>query len=342
MNAHAQSAAIETASMSHLPTPMSGWQPVSYTVLADGTLAVLATDVDLAGEHQRINAAFQASTPPDPPSRLVELCANGNAHIWITTPNGAWVAGPTFPLETPFPQFDRFGDGRWLVVASRTREEPNARVLTSEGTLLYRVMLGDGIEHVAIDADDRIWVGWFDEGMFGNDDWRVPGQEWPPSSNGVACFADDGNLLPLPLWPTGAGIIADCYALNVTGAGAWVCPYTDFPLVRFVPGEQSRWWRSDIAGPTAVAIDGDHAVLAGGYTKDANRLALVALIGNGEGEHASVLATWELPLRRLPPSENSGAPVWDHPNFLTGRGDTLHLVDDGVWYRWRVRDLTRP
>ena len=340
MNAHARPAAIEAASMSHLPTLMVEWQPVSYAVLADGSLGVLATDVDLAGEHERINAAFQGSTPPDPPSKLGELCANGDARIWITTPNGTWVAGPTFPLETPFPRFCRFGDGRWLIVASRTQGKPNARVLTSEGTLLHRLMLGDGIEHVALDANDRIWVGWFDEGMFGNDDWRVPGQEWPPSSNGVACFTDDGQLLPLPLWPTEAGTIADCYALNPTDAGAWACPYTDFPLVRLVPGEPSRWWRSDIAGPKAVAIDGDRAVLAGGYTKDANRVALVTLGGNGEGEQASVLATWELPFRRLPPSENSWAPVWDDPNLLAGCGDTLHLVDDGLWYRWRVRDLT--
>ncbi len=341
MNPNAQPAALKAASMSQLPKLMPGWQPVRYTVLSDGTLAVLATDVDLAGEHHRITAAFQAAAQPDPPSRLADLCANGKARIWTMSASGEWVAGPTFPLETTWPQFDRFGDGRWLVVASRTGDESHARVLTSEGTVLYRVMLGDGIEHVAIDAHDRIWIGWFDEGIVGNYYWRMPGQEWPPSRNAVACFADDGNVLPLPRWPTEAGFVADCYALNATGSCAWVCPYPDFPLVRLVPGESSCWWRSDIAGPKAIAFDGDHAVVAGGYAKNANRLALVALIGNGEGEHASALASWELPLRRLPRSENTLASVWDDPDLLTGRDDTLHLVDDGVWYRWRVRDLTR-
>jgi len=340
MNAPAQTAAISTASKSHLPS-ISGWQPVCYAVLADGALAMMTTDVDLVGEHQRINAAFRASTSPKPPSRLGELCAKGNAKIWTITPTGAWVAGPIFPLETPFPQFDMFGDGRWLVVASRTREDANARVLNSDGKILKRLMLGDGIEHVAVDGGHRIWVGWFDEGMFGNDDWRVPGQEWPPSSNGVACFAEDGDLLPLPHWPADAGTIADCYALNVTGAGVWVCPYTDFPLVHFALGEPTRWWRVGIVGAKAVAIDGAHAVLAGGYTNEANRLALVGLDGNGAGENASVLSTWHLPLRRLPPSDDNGAAVWHHPSLLTGRGDTIHLVDDGIWYRWRVRDLTR-
>ena len=123
MNATAQTAAIPTASKSQLPS-ISEWQPVSYAVLADGALAMMTTDVDLVGEHQRINATFQASTSPNPPSRLGELCAKGNAKIWTITPTGAWVAVPIFPRETPFPQFDRFGDGRWLVVASRLNQRP--------------------------------------------------------------------------------------------------------------------------------------------------------------------------------------------------------------------------
>lgn len=322
----------------HLLAPPQGWQPICYAVLADGTLAMLAADVDLAGEHLRIREALQASISPNPPSRLFELCATGNAQIWLATSAG-WTDGPAFQLETPFPKFDRFSDGRWLVVASRSGGEADARVLVPDGVVLDRLTLGDGIEHVAIDAEDRVWVGWFDEGMFGNDDWRVPGHQWPPSSNGVACFTADGALLPLPVWPVEAGTIADCYALNVVGPGAWACPYTEFPLVRFVPGKPARWWRTHIRGAKAIALDGNHALLAGGYQKEANRLALVDLVENGLGEQAPVIAAWTLPLRPPPPSDNEWAPVWHRPSLLTGRGDTLHLIDDSVWYRWRVSDL---
>ena len=322
----------------HLLAPPPGWQPICYAVLADGTLAMLAADIDLAGEHLRITAAVQASVSPDPPSRLFELGTTGTARIWMTSSAG-WTEGPTFPLETPFPQFDRFSDGRWLIVASRSNGEANARVLAPNGAVLDRLTLGDGIQHVAIDAEDRVWVGWFDEGIFGNDGWRVPGQEWPPSCNGVACFAADGTLLHLPVWPAETGTIADCYALNVVGPGAWACPYSEFPLVRFVPGKPACWWRIHNRGLKAIAVDGNHALLAGGYNKEASRLALVELVGNGLGEQAPVLATWTLPLRRLPPSDNEWAPVWHRPILLTGRGDTLHLVDDGFWYRWRVRDF---
>ena len=160
-------------------------------------------------------------------------------------------------------------------------------MLAPDGVVLDRLTIGDEIEHVAIDAEDRVRVGWFDEGMVGNDGWRVPGQEWSPSSNGVARFTADGVLLPLPGWPVEAGTIADCYALNVVGASAWACPYNKFPLVRFVPGEPARWWRTNIRGSKAIAVDGKHALLAGGYQKEANRLALVDLVENGVGEQAS-------------------------------------------------------
>lgn len=314
-----------------------GWQAVAYTVLSDGMLAVLGADVDLAAEQRRVFDAMQAQPSDlDVPSRIAELVEGGIARIW-TVVQSEWADGPTFPLETPYPSFDRFSDGRWLVPSARTDNSPNARVIAPSGDLLQRFTLGDGIQHVGIDATDRIWVGWFDEGIFGNDDWRVPGLEWPPSSNGVACFAMDGSLLPLPVWPEGVDSIADCYALNTVGGGSWICPYEEFPLVRFAVGEPTRWWRSDLAGPSAIAVDGSYALIAGGYRAEANRLALVSLDGAGRGENARLVGSWRMPLRPRP-AANEWEPVWDPPTLLTGRGDVLHLVSDGVWYRWRVAD----
>jgi hypothetical protein len=314
-----------------------GWQAVKHAILSDGALAAIATDVDLAGEQQRISAAIRASTAPNPPSRLLALSEVGTARIWIATPSG-WTETLTCPLEAPWLFFDRFADGRWLIVSAGTSREDCARVLSPAGLVVDRFTLGDGISHVAIDAADRIWVGWSDEGMFRNNGWRVPCQEWPPSTNGVACFTSDGTLLPLPEWPAGAGTIADCYALNVVEGAAWACPYTEFPLVRFVPGEPARWWRSALIGQDAIALDGSHALIGGGYREEANRLALVALEGDGHGEDARPLASWALPLRRLPPSTQEWMPVWDLPTLLVGRDDTLHLIDGGLWYRWRVAD----
>lgn len=118
-----------------------------------------------------------------------------------------------------------------------------------------------------------------------------------------------------------------CYALTPAGSGAWASPYTDFPLVRFVPGKATRWWHNEFAGAKAIAIDGNHMLLAGGYGSDAARLALVELDQRGSGEAAVPLATWQMPL--------AGS---ERPMLLTGRGDTLHLIDGDRWHQWRVED----
>lgn len=184
-------------------------------------------------------------------------------------------------------------------------------------------MLGDGIEHVGVDRRDQIWVGWFDEGVFGNDEWRMPNGEWPPSSLGIGLFSADGDYQHLPNFPESG--VADCYALNISGEAAWACPYTDFPLLHLRPGSPVRWWRNEITGAVALAVSGRHVLLAGGYSENTNRLALVALDGEGKGENARTVATWCLPL----------AP---RRTLLAGRDETIHLIQDGTWHRWRVAD----
>lgn len=208
---------------------------------------------------------------------------------------------------------------------------PNARLFSRDGALLERFKLGDGIAHVATDASDRIWVGWHDEGIY----------EHPPSRNGLGCFDVKGAPSSLPDWPFLPGFLIACYALNVTEYTALTCFYShvDFRLIQVRPRQPVQWWKTELSGASAIARDGMHALIAGGYGDDANRLALVLLDGPGQGEDVRVIAQWTLPLRRLPPSTNEWAPVWDHPTVLIGRGDLLHLIYDGDWYVWRVSDL---
>lgn len=279
------------ATSSLLPVP-TGWQALHYAILSDDTLAVAATDVDLATEWKRI---LGSHGQVEPPSLINQLTNSGRGHVMTWGADG-WQDGPVFPLETPHPLIDRFTDGRWLVVASRAGNGPNARVLTPAGSLLDRIMLGDGIEHITIDDRDRIWVGWFDEGTFG-EGWSVPGMESSPSNNGVGCFMPDGTVADVPSWPKEAGVIADCYALAHNGSGVWTSPYTDFPLVHFVPGMPMRWWRSELVGPQAIAVDGQYALVAGGDRGDAARMALIELNGSGNGEEITLLRKWRMPLR---------------------------------------------
>ncbi len=269
-----------------------------------------------------------------------ELASAGRARIWSITSTSAWLEGPTFPLETPHPMIDRFADGRWLVVDALSGQV-NARVLSPDGAVRDRFRLGFGIDHLMIDDDDRIWVGWGDQSIFRNSDWRVPGQQNAKAADAVACFTDGGTPFFLPAWPDEGAAVVDPYALSVDGAGAWSCPYMhaieDFPLVRFMPGESTRWWRHPLKGATAIARHGHHILLAGRYGEDANRLALLALDGEGHGDQATVVACWAMPFHRPPPEQPHS---WNEPTLLAGRGDTIHLVQDRNWYRWRVPAFT--
>lgn len=114
-----------------------------------------------------------------------------------------------------------------LLVYPRTRGplEPNAILVDSSGREGERWYLGDGIEHCQSDAAGNIWVGYFDEGVYGH---QALGQQ------GLVKF-DQGGQPQFQFQRDAGGFpaISDCYALNVTGQEeAWTCYYTDFPLVR--------------------------------------------------------------------------------------------------------------
>ena len=313
----------------------AGWHAVSRSVIAGGTLAVVAADVDLPAAWARLPAG---ADPASRAGRVVSLVEAATALV-LTWEGEGWREALRVPLEGSHLRVDRFPDGGWLLVGAGLDGKENARVLAPDGTITARFTLGRNVEHAAVDAGGRIWVGWSDEGIYGNSDWTVPGREWPPSSRGIACFDAAGALLPLPDLPSGVETISDCYALAAVGDAGWACTYTGFPLLRLHPGAPMRWWSTRLAGPKALAVDGSHALVAGGYCAQANRLALISLEGVGQGEQARVRAMWTLPLHPLPASANKWDPVWEEPTLLTGRDDALHLIAGDVWHRWRVADL---
>lgn len=316
-----------------VPQLPDGWFARDYCVLANLTLAVVASNVDITAEWSRI---VVASGQPAPPSCLEQMTKRGTAKIFLLEA-GKWNEGPQFPLEFSGLLLDRFEDGRWLVVGHRTLELPNARIVTRDGHVQRRFMLGDGIENVAVDQSDAIWVGWFDEGVFGNDHWHVQGEQWPPSSRGIGRFDEFGNLLPLSELPC-ESTIADCYALTASVADAWICPYVDFPILQLRPEQPHKWWKNQHAGAKALAVHANHALLAGGYGSKANSLILVRLEGSGNGETAPIVSRLKLPLRRLSNEEGSHL-VWEHPVLLVGRRGAIHLIAGDVWSSWNVADV---
>ncbi|MEM9840430.1 MAG: hypothetical protein AAF830_14915 [Pseudomonadota bacterium] len=287
-----------------LPPLPEGLSAVTYQVLATGELAVLVADRRRRG-GRRIPRAKRA--------------AEAEGRIFVLA-DSAWHQVLEFSPLPRFSNFDAFPDGNWLIVNVRTGTEPNGRVISPAGDLVRTVMLGDGIEHVKIDDFGRIWVGWFDEGVFSNNGWYVDGLSDPPNSYGVAAFSAKGRLLA---YPTGV-LVADCYALTTARDEAWFYPYTDFPIVRLSPKRQDLW-PTELSGTRAIAVREPYVLAVGGYGGDFDRAVLLEL----EASSARELASWSLPL---------GPRRSRELRFLDARGDTIWAIVGDRCLRWTVDD----
>ncbi len=288
-----------------------GWYQIRYQILIDGSLAVLGSSEDL-------NTAWKSDREGKTNGLFPRLLPKALGKIWVII-DGSLHEQVTMPLRYSFPLFDRFDGERWLLVNARSDGKGNARVLSNDGEELRTMELGDGIEHVQIDGLNRIWVGWFDEGVFGNDQWRIPDLEWPPSSAGVASFNAEGQLVSMAKIKG----IADCYAMNVFADEVWTCTYTDFPIWTSKDGIEITW-DTNLCGTKAIAVANSNVIAAGGYGDEAGNIALLKL---RPGENAETVATWDL----MKSDFLEGEIEW-----LSGRSDKLYAYDGNSLLMWRV------
>jgi hypothetical protein len=211
-------------------------------------------------------------------------------------------------------------DDEWLLVRGRADGEGdrNAHVYDAAGRHVRSFHAGDGIEDVQTTEDGKIWVSYFDEGVFGRS--RL-------GRSGLVCLDGRGRGLFDFAAIVGGEVpgIADCYALNVASGGAvWLCYYMDFPLVRLVDGKVEGFWRHvPSRGSPGFAIEGDMALFAGGY-KDRGVLHLVRL-----GEKRSL---------KMVPTDEGGRPLKKFSPF--GRKGRLHLQTRDALYVIEVADPT--
>lgn len=165
------------------------------------------------------------------------------------------------------------GSDRWLLVRGRADndQDANAHVFDGAGRRVRSFPAGDGIQDVQTDELERIWISYFDEGVFGNTSL---------ARSGLVCLDDQGRLVfdfqKVPHECVRS--MADCYALNVcSGREAWLCYYTDFPLVKLVDLQLADvWLRFPVSGSPAFAVRGNAVLFAGGY-KQRNSLFRVDL-----------------------------------------------------------------
>ncbi|MDX2555302.1 hypothetical protein [Streptomyces stelliscabiei] len=195
--------------------------------------------------------------PPTPYDALVVTVTDGGSRT-------TWLG----PVSARFPQLGSLPDGGFVVADARSRDgDDQVQVFDALGRPAWAFRVGDGIEHLLTDEAGDLWVGYFDEGVFGD----------PLSAPGARRWSRTGT----PLWeyrpPAGVDQIADCYALNVGRAATWVYPYTRFPLVEIGGDDSFRARTTEVRGAKGVAVHEERVAFLGGYRGAHDLLTLARL-----------------------------------------------------------------
>jgi hypothetical protein len=243
------------------PATPDGFASVTQSVANDDTLLFLfieqsGADAVMARTSQGLGTFPVPRLPDRKRFRLIaRSLASGDRAIDIP------------PTDIAFPFVDLFSDGRVLLVAARSELrgpddfDRNAMVFEPVHNQVTRFLAGDGIEDVFVDSIGRVWVSYFDEGVFGNFGWGYHDGATPVGAAGLVCFDATGTKS----WEFPGSAITDCYALNVTGAEAVIFYYTDFPICRIGSDFHVAKWNTKLKGCHALAISGNNVLLTAQY-----------------------------------------------------------------------------
>lgn len=182
----------------------------------------------------------------------------------VTVGDGSAYETHLSAVVTRFPRLEALPDSGFVLANSRSHApEQQVQVFDPLGRCTATFRVGDAIEHLLADEAGDLWVGYFDEGIYGGDDLSWPGlRRWSMSGD--------------PLWSyspaSGAGDISDCYALNVHGRTAWACPYHLFPVLQIGGDGVMRVRQTSVRAAKGLAVHADRLVFLGGYRDDHDRL----------------------------------------------------------------------
>lgn len=238
---------IIASQVANLSEILAGRQYVSSTIGPDHELIVLSVN----------KPDYKEKVPLAPPfSYLVhKLTSNG----WQIAVSVA-LDGKSFSFAQPL------SEDRWLFVEARMqkRDAPNAFVYSRQGEMLGSFVAGDGIEHIQTTASGEVWVAYFDEGVYGGGDLEY---------SGLVCLDEAGRPL-LRYWydtaePNSLPCIDDCYALNVSDDGVWVCYYSNFPIVYLRNRALEQAWVDwPCKAVRAFAVHNNKALMVAAYRRD--------------------------------------------------------------------------
>jgi hypothetical protein len=303
-----------------LTPPQAGDVIVSFSVSPAGdAITMWASEQGRASLTGRWENPGGASFPESTPNHPVDV------RVVVDSPHGrdrCWHLS----ITTSFATAHLMPDDHILVVGARSRwsaesPEQNASLYDREGRLVRSACFGDGIEHVVTTATGSIWVGYCDEGVYGNFGWGGPGPE-PIGAPGLNRFDRRLELV----WSNDQAIdIVDCYAMAGVGEACVLCPYMDFEVSQVDPDGSVMSFDNTFEGSSAMARDGDRLALAGGYGDDRARL-VVGRLADG-AFHSTGMGRLSLP---------DG--TWA-ANALVGREGMLHVLAGQAWHAITVRQI---
>ncbi|TQV72461.1 hypothetical protein [Denitrobaculum tricleocarpae] len=312
-----------------IPPPPKGFKFVSVSVSLQGAaqLLYIETKAESLVHRQTESDGFAVFPVPDMGAAFrYRLVTTGGE-------NSREIDFP--PFEFAFPMVDVFADGSAAIVGSRCRwrskddYDVNGMIVDRATGQEIRFLAGDGVQDIGVDGSDRLWISYFDEGVYGNFGWgnldpngeRTPA---PVGASGLNCFDRRGDIV----WQHDQEqqFIDDCYALNVTRDVTHFYFYSDFDLGHVSSDFTALYRKTDIRGAHAFAISPDRVLFSGQYDDPPDRVYLLSLQGDESAK--SRTGRLLLPAGKIPKDVT-----------LIGRGSSLHLFTRKDWYRVTLEEI---
>jgi hypothetical protein len=237
--------------------------------------------------------------------------------LWDGTSEGTLTFEESRGLFTSHVQ--RFIDGWLLGEAVRGR----AVVYDRDGRAEKTLDLGDASEDIQTTPGGKIWVSYFDEGVYGSG---------VGSQQGLVCFDSAGNPIfkyfdfaeqnDLPF-------IDDCYAMNVVSDDeVWLSYYSSFPLVSMRGFKLHRVWKDFGCIDGAFGLHSDSVIFPKCYTR--NKGAKQQLLRRTLADSPET--------EPIEPIDESGATIDGHFR-VSARGSHLYLSTDLALYEMARSDF---
>lgn len=202
--------------------------------------------------------------------------------------------------------------------------EKNGRVYDASGNLIREIVLGDGIEQVFVSKGQKVWVSYFDEGIFGSYGW-----DSPLGCAGLVEWTLDGEKSYEFEPSDGLDYMADCYSLNIDLNGdVWCYYYTEFPIVRIIDRAIADYWESPVQGASRFSVSFPYVLFVGGY-EDKSLFQLVKL---HQDRKANIIRKFRL-------VDKQGATI--EPEQIAVRGQKMAVFIAGRVYVWKLSEFLR-